>query len=144
MFIHAWDLSKEPSKASGVPRWSSVGFAVVMVGVGGGGGGGGGMKTYRAGWVGRDGGVGVQGRARAAESWCERSRELSRLSAFGMGTSGSRKSSSVGGEGLDKESWGSVRPCKPQRESVGGRWEMVESYGGGSLNQGDNASLLLQ
>ena len=45
MFIHARELSKEPSKASGVPRWSSVDFAVVMVGGGGGGGGGGGIKT---------------------------------------------------------------------------------------------------
>ena len=29
-----------------------------------------------------------------------------------------------------------MRPHKPQQESVGGCWEMVESYNGGSLNQG--------
>ena len=58
--------------------------------------------------------------------------------------SGSRKSFSVGEDGFDKELCGSVRPHKPQRESVGGHWEMVESYNGGSLNQGDHASLLLR
>ena len=61
-----------------------------------------------------------------------------------MGTSESRKSSSVDEDGFDEELYGSVRPCKPQRESVGGRWEMVESYNSGSLNQGEHAILLLQ
>ena len=54
------------------------------------GGGGGGTKTM---WVGRvvgDGGVGVRGRASAADSWCKRSREGLGVSAFWMGMSGSR------------------------------------------------------
>ena len=43
------------------------------------------------------------------------------LSAFGMGMSGSRKSSSVDEDRFNEESCGSVRPRKPQQESVGGR-----------------------
>ena len=35
-------------------------------------------------WVGGDGGVGVRGRVRVAESWCESSRELLGSSTFGM------------------------------------------------------------
>ena len=83
--------------------------------------GGGGIKTT---WVGRvvgDGGVGVRGRVNAADSWCERSREGSGVSAFWMGTSGSREFSSDGGEGAGDKSWVSMRPRKPQRELEGGR-----------------------
>ena len=54
---------------------------------------------------------------------------------FWIGTSGSRKSSSDGGEGLGDESWVSMRPRKPQRESEGGRWEMVKTYDNGSLGK---------
>ena len=81
-------MSNDPSKCSGVPRRSSV-VLVDMVAVECGGGGGGTKTT----WVGRvvgDGGVGVQGRVSAADSWCERSREGSGVSAFWMGTPGSR------------------------------------------------------
>ena len=46
MFIHDQELSKDPSKCSGVPRRSSVGLVVVIVeGLGGGGGLGGGTNT---------------------------------------------------------------------------------------------------
>ena len=49
--------------------------------------------------------------------------------------SGSRVSSSDGGEGLGVESEGSSFQCKPQRGSEGGHWEMVEIYDNGSLNK---------
>ena len=64
MFIQALDVSKDPSKCSGVLRRSSV-VLVDMVVVEHGGGG---IKTT---WVGRvvgDGGVGVRGRVSAADS----------------------------------------------------------------------------
>ena len=85
------------------------------------GGLGGGTNTEWDGWVVGEGGVGVRGRARAADSWCNRSREGSGSLMFWIGTSGSRKSSSDGGEGASEESWVSVRPHKPQRGSEGGQ-----------------------
>ena len=115
MFIHDWELSKDLLKCFGVPRRSSVGLVVVIVGgLGGGRGLGGGTNTEGDEWVVGDGGVGVQGRAKAADSWCDRSREGSGSLTFWIGTSGSRKSSSDGGEGAGEELWVSVRPRKPQ------------------------------
>ena len=78
VFIHDRELSKDPSKYSGVPRHSSVGLVVVIVeGLGGGRGLGGGANTEGDEWVVGDGGVGVQGRVNAADNWCDRSRERS-------------------------------------------------------------------
>ena len=65
----------------------------------------------KVGWVAMgvgEGGVGVQGRVRLAESWCERSRLLSNSSCGRMSTLGSRNgSSSSEGEDFEVESMGS-------------------------------------
>ena len=98
--------------------------------------GGGVGRGGRRGKVGRviigvgEGGVGVQGRVRLAESQCERSRLLSRSSCGWMLTSESRNrgsSSEVGDS--EVESTGSLVLCSPQWGfTSGGRWEMVMAY----------------
>ena len=90
--------------------------------MGGGGQRGGGGCTGRGegekigGWIAvgvGEGGVGGLGRLRAAESWWERSRVSSSSSVVFTWMSGSRVSSSEGGEGLRVESKGSSFQRKP-------------------------------
>ena len=97
---------------------------------------GGGEKI--GGWIaigGGEGGVGGLDRLRAAESWWKRSRVLSSWSLVFTWISGSKASSSEGGEGLGVESEGLLFRRKPQRGLEGGCWEMVEIYNSGSLDK---------
>ena len=110
---------------------SSIGLAVVVMVVDGVVGRGG--RSGKVGWViigVGEGGVGVRGRVRLAESRCERSRLLSRSSCGWMLTSGSRNrgsSSEVGDS--EVESTGSLVLRSPQWGFTGGgRWEMVVAY----------------
>ena len=90
-----------------------------------------------------EGGVGVLGRTRLAESWCERSRLLSRSSCGWMLTSGSRnRGSSSEVEDSEVESTGSSVLRSPQRGFTGGgQWEMVVDYSMVAVDR--HASLLL-
>ena len=67
------------------------------------------------------GGVGVRGRVRLAESWCERSRLLSSSSCGWTSTLESRSGgSSSEGEDSEVESMGSSVLYSPQRGFTGG------------------------
>ena len=78
----------------------------------------------KVGWVAMgvgEGGVGVRGRMRLAESWCERSRLLSSSFCGQMSTSGSRNGgSSSEGEDSEVESTGSLVLRSPQWGFIGG------------------------
>ena len=68
-----------------------------------------------------EGGVGVQGRMKLAESWCERSRLLSSSSCGWTSMSGSRNGGSFSeGEDSEVESTGSSVLRSPQWEFTGG------------------------
>ena len=83
----------------------------------------GGMRE-KVGWVAMgvgEGGVGVQGRMKLAESWCERSRLLSSSSCGWTSTSGSRNGGSFSeGEDSEVESMGSSVLRSPQWRFTGG------------------------
>ena len=105
-----------------MPIRSSMGLAMVVMvtdGVGGGDG-----KRGKVGWVATgvgEGGVGVQGKVRLAESWCERSRLLSSSSWGWMSTFGSRNGgSSSEDEDSEVESIGSSVLHSPQQGFTGG------------------------
>ena len=105
-----------------MPIRSSMGLAVVVLVVDGVVGRGG--TRGKVGWVVMgvgEGGVGVRGRVRLAESWCERSRLLSSSSCGQTSTSGSRNGgSSSEGEDSEVESTGSSVLRSPQRGFTGG------------------------
>ena len=105
-----------------MPIHSSMGLAVVVMVVDGVVGRGG--TREKVGWVVMgvgEGGVGVRGRVRLAESWCERSRLLSSSSCGRMSTSGSRnRGSSSEGEDSEVESTGSLVLRSPQWGFTGG------------------------
>ena len=90
-----------------------------------------------------EGGVGVLGRTRLAESWCERLRLLSRSSCGWTLTSGSRnRGSSSEVEDSEVESTGFSVLRSPQWGFTGGvRWEMVAAYSMVAVDR--HASLLL-
>ena len=81
-------------------------------------------KRGKVGWVAigvGEGGVGVQGRVRLAESWCERSKLLSSSSWGWMLMSGLRNGgSSLEDEDLEVELIGSSVLHSPQWEFTGG------------------------
>ena len=91
-----------------------------------GGVGSGGGKRGKVGWVVigvEEGGVGVRGRMRLAESWYARSRLLSSSSWGWTSMSGSRnRSSSLEGEDSEVESMGSSVLHSPQWGFTGGGW----------------------
>ena len=105
-----------------MPIRSLMGLAVVVMVVDGVDGRGG--TRGKVGWVAMgvgEGGVGVQGRVRLAESWCERSRLLSSSSCGRTSTSGSRNGgSSSEGEDSEVESMGSSVLHSPQWGFTGG------------------------
>ena len=100
-----------------------------------GGAGRGGGKRGKVGWVVigvGEGGVGIQGKVRLAESWCKRSRLLSSFSWGQTSTSGSRNGgSSSEGEDSEVESMGSLVLHSPQQ---GVHWWGSVRNGGGLLN----------
>ena len=107
-----------------MPIRSSMGLAVVVMVVDGVVRGGG--MREKVGWVamevGEDG-VGVRGRVRLAESWCERSRLLSSSSCGRTSTLGSRNGgSSSEGEDSEVESMGSSVLRSLQWGFTGGGW----------------------
>ena len=105
-----------------MPIHSSMSLAVVVMVTDGAGRGGG--KRRKVSWVAigvGEGGVGVQGRVRLAESWCERSRLLSSSSWGWTSMSGSRnRGSSLEGKDSEVESIGSLVLRSPQRGFTGG------------------------
>ena len=86
--------------------------------------GGGGGKRGKVGWIVigvGEGGVGVRGRVRLAESWCERLRLPSSSSWGWMSMSGSRNGgSSLEGEDSEVKSIGSLVLHSPQQGFTGG------------------------
>ena len=105
-----------------MPIRSSMGLAVVVMVVDGVVERGG--MRGKVGWVVmgvEEGGVGVRGRVRLAESWCERSRLLSSSSCGRTSTSGSRNGgSSSEGEDSEVELTGSSVLRSPQQGFTGG------------------------
>ena len=80
----------------------------------------------KVGWVAMgvgEGGVGVRGRVRLAESWCKRSRLLSSSSCGRTSTSGSRNGgSSSESEDSEVELMGSSVLCSSQQGFTGWGW----------------------